>query len=75
MNSSFAAAFASKCGTLYLPCSVGMRSSASGTHFRVSSKVDQMACRIPARFAASARFVAWAVSFSGEKCSQKFVTQ
>ena len=39
-----ASPFPSKCGTLYLPCSVGIRLSPSGTHFRVSSSVDQMTC-------------------------------
>ena len=35
---------ASKCGTLYLPCSVGMRLSLRGIHLRVSSSVDQITC-------------------------------
>ena len=34
-----------------------------------------MTCSTPARFAASAMFFAWAISFSGEKCSQKLVTR
>ncbi len=67
--------FASKCGTLYLPCSVGMRSSESGIHLRESSSVDQIACWTPASFAAFAIAAAWAISFSGEKCAQKNVTQ
>ena len=52
-----------------------MRRSSRGTHFRVSSRVDQMTCRTPACFAASAMLFASASSFSGEKCSQKKVTQ
>ena len=50
-------------------------SSSSGTIRRVSSSVDQMTCRTPAALAACARLRAWASSFSGEKCSQKLVTQ
>ncbi len=34
-----------------------------------------MTCCSPAAFAASAMFAACAISFSGEKCSQKLVTQ
>jgi hypothetical protein len=49
-----ASAFASKCGTLYFPCSVGIRSSLNGIDFRVSSNVDQMTCFSPASLAASA---------------------
>ena len=52
-----------------------MRSSLSGTHLRVSSKVDQITWRKPAAFAASAIAFASAISFSGEKCAQKNVTQ
>ena len=42
LNASSASPLASKCGTLYLPISVGIRSSDSGTNLRVSSSVDQM---------------------------------
>ncbi len=52
-----------------------MRSSLSGTHLRVSSSVDQMTCSMPASFAAWAMSLASAISFSGEKCAQKNVTQ
>ena len=75
VNSRFDSPLASKCGTLYLPISVGMRSSSSGTHLRVSSSVDQIAWRTPAAFAARAIVPASAISFSGEKCAQKNVTQ
>src|SRR5688572_30604713 len=51
-----------------------MRGSESGTSFRVSSSVDQITCFAPTSFAARAMFAAWAISFSGEKCSQKLVT-
>ena len=53
-----------------------MRLSLSGTHLRVSSSVDQMTCcnaRVLRRLAPCSR--ASAISFSGEKCSQKNVTQ
>jgi hypothetical protein len=70
-----ASAFPSKCATLKRPCNVGMRSSSSGTHLRVSSKVDQIACSIPASCAALAMLAACSISLSAEKCSQKFVTQ
>ena len=74
-NTWFASPLASKWGTLYLPLRVGMRASASGTHRRVSSSVDQMTCPSPACFAAAAMFFASASSLSGEKWSQKNVTQ
>ena len=67
--------FASKWGTLYLPCRVGMRSSPRGTHRRVSSRVDQTTWATPVSFAACAMASACACSFSGEKWSQKKVTQ
>src|SRR6202171_5298197 len=54
---------------------VGMRLSLSGTHIRVSSSVDQMTCRRPVALAAAAIDCASAISFSGEKCAQKNVTQ
>ena len=69
-----ASAFASKCGTRYFSCSIGMRLSSAFISLRVSSSVDQITCLTPAAFAASAMFLAWAFSFSPEKCSQKFVT-
>ena len=75
MKIAFASPLASKCGTLYLPWSVGMRLSVSGTHLRVSSRVDQTTCFTPASLAAWAMARAWASSFSGEKWSQKKVTQ
>jgi hypothetical protein len=71
----FASPLASKWGTLYLPCSVGMRGSSSGTHRRVSSRVDQTTCFTPASFAALAIARACASSLSGERWSQKKVTQ
>ena len=40
------------------PCSVGMRSSSSGTQRRVSSSVDQTTCCTPAAFAAACAIVA-----------------
>ncbi len=52
-----------------------MRLSLKGTHLRVSSSVDQITWRTPAAFAARAMAAASARSFSGEKCSQKNVTQ
>ena len=52
-----------------------MRLSLSGTHLRVSSSVDQITCATPACFAACAMVRASAISFSGEKWSQKNVTQ
>ncbi len=52
-----------------------MRSSSSGTHCRVSSRVDQMTCSTPASLAAAAILRTCSISFSGEKCSQKAVTQ
>jgi hypothetical protein len=52
-----------------------MRSSWSGTQSRVSSSVDQITCSTPAWRAASAILRACSTSFSGEKCSQKKVTQ
>ena len=58
-----------------MPCRVGIRLSSSGTHLRVSSSVDQIACCTPAAFAACAMFLACACSRSTEKCSQKLVTQ
>jgi hypothetical protein len=67
VKSLFASAFPSKCGTLYLPNNVGMRLSDSGTHSRLSSSVDQMACLIPVALAAAAIIRASAISFSGEK--------
>jgi len=75
VNSAFASAFPSKCATLNRPCSVGMRSSPSGTSFRVSSNVDQMTCCSPACCAACAIARASAISRSAEKWSQKNVTQ
>ena len=60
----------SKCGTLKWPCSVGMRSSVSGTRSRVSSSVDQMMCLTALALVASARFLAWEISFSGDMLSQ-----
>src|ERR1039458_1072490 len=47
--------FASKCGTLYLPLSVGMRLSLRGTHLRESSSVDQITWRTPAAVRACER--------------------
>ena len=70
-----ASPFASKCGTLYFPWSVGIRSSESGTSFLVSSSVDQIAWATPASFAAAAIAVACAFSRSGFMCSQNGVTQ
>ena len=70
-----ASALPSKCATLNLPWSVGIRSSSSGIHLRESSKVDQIACWIPACLAAPAMLAACAISLSAEKCSQKFVRQ
>jgi hypothetical protein len=52
---------------LYLPIKVGIRSSLNGTHFRVSSSVDQITCSRPAALAAAAIAAACACSFSGEK--------
>ncbi len=75
LNTASASPLPSKCGTLYLPISVGMRVSLNGTHLRVSSRVDQITCSRPACLAASAMARACATSFSGEKCSQKNVTQ
>jgi hypothetical protein len=75
MKQPFASPFASKWGTLYWPCSVGIRSSSSGTQRRESSRVDQMTCDTPACFAAAAWFAASAFSFSGDMCAQKNVTQ
>src|SRR5262249_55374441 len=65
----------SACRTLYLPCRVGMRLSMSGTHCRLSSNVDQSTCRRAEAFAATAIAFASAISFSGEQCAQKKVTQ
>ena len=38
---------ASKWAPIYLPINVGIRLSESGTHRRVSSRVDQITCRTP----------------------------
>jgi hypothetical protein len=50
--------------------SVGIRLSDSGTHFLVSSSVDQTTCLSPAAFAAFAILAASTFSFSGEKWLQ-----
>ncbi len=75
VNCWSASPLASKCGTLYLPWSVGMRLSVRGINLRVSSRLDQITCFRFACFAALAILVALAISFSGEKCAQKNVTQ
>src|SRR5882762_8041616 len=54
---------------------VGMRLSLRGTHFRVSSSVDQTTCCRLVALAAAAMDCTSALSFSGEKCAQKHVTQ
>jgi hypothetical protein len=67
VNVASASPFASRCGHLYFSMSVGMRSSSSGTRLRVSSRVDQMTCCNPVRFAACAIVRASVSSRSGEK--------
>ena len=70
-----ASPLASKCGTLYLPISVGMRLVAAAPAGACPPASTRSTCCTPAAFAACARLRACASSFSGEKCSQKLVTQ
>jgi hypothetical protein len=58
-----------QCGTLYLPCSAG--------HAVIAERHPLLDVfhRRPLAFAASAMASASAISFSGEKCAQKKVTQ
>ena len=74
MNARFASPLPSKCGTLYLPISTGMRLPGV-TNSRVSSSVDHTTCLTPASSAACAIVCACTSSLVGERCSQKLVTQ